>query len=295
MPTIKYCKSGTIYTCTMTTPATGYGPRVRVGGTTYSVDVVGTGDPLASDVYYKHPTQGTLAFKLENITTTSTTTTTTTSTTSTSTSTSTSTTSTSTTSTTSTSTSTSTTTTAPPSTYTQTRYMRSDYSTINGTSLHKLDTTNTTSQLTGDETKTDEDSNITWAIRVWKKVSGGSTTELTTDYSAQVTRNATGFPDDSEGEQQGTWSCPETALNTTDNIVVYVYHKIGGNDWYACGLFHTEQLGAFRLDANTWTVTYYSRRIYVEPPTEYTQALFYYGKSGSYDSRIGGFKFTKYD
>ncbi|MCK5038385.1 MAG: FG-GAP repeat protein, partial [Thermoplasmata archaeon] len=131
---------------------------------------------------------------------------------------------------------------------TEIRYMRSDSATVNGLTADSLSTTQSTTAQTTTLTST----TIIYAgIRVWKRDSGGTETEITSGTAVAIA-SAT-----STAIVSGTWSCPQTALAATDSIVVR---------WYADGAtpptnliqdFTTEQLGATQLDANTWTVYYY--------------------------------------
>jgi hypothetical protein len=55
-----------------------------------------------------------------------------------------------------------------------------------------------------------------------------------------------------------TWACPQTALASSDSVVVRVYAKFG-TTWYLIGsaVFTTEQLGGSQLNSATWTFYYY--------------------------------------
>ena len=175
----------------------------------------------------------------------------------------------------------------------ETRYMRSDQQTVNGLLAYILGTAQTISYLTN--TQTVEDSQyyvVTWGIRVWKRNSAGTETEITAGTPvAQVSRSTS-----AEGIQSNTWACPLTALNSTDAIVVRVYINIGGFGWTEQASFITEQLEASQLDSVTWTVYYYTYRSqYAGSPKlglpAYTRGRFYWGSS-TYNSRIENFTWT---
>jgi len=170
---------------------------------------------------------------------------------------------------------------------TETRYFRSDQHTVNGLSAYKLLTTESAAEASAYEYSTV--SYFRWGIRVWKRASDGTETEITSgEPVAVVARTEVG-----EGMQSNTWNCPETSLASTDAIVVrvYIYHD---GAWHEKAEFITEQLGAQSLDAATWTVYYYTRL------TEYGagfRGVFYWGiftRTSPYNSRIANFTWTEY-
>jgi hypothetical protein len=84
-----------------------------------------------------------------------------------------------------------------------------------------------------------------------------------------------------------TWSCPQTTVNTTtDNLVISVYYGASSppttllinKQWIS------EQLGATSIDANTWTVYYYT----LDDDTK----LFLRWGGTTYVTRVEGFKWT---
>lgn len=161
----------------------------------------------------------------------------------------------------------------------ETRYMRSDTHTVNGLTKYVLGTTQTESYLTRSEYAVNSGD---WGIRVWKRASGGTETEITSGTPvAQVSRTT-----DGSGIQTNTWACPETTLASTDAIVVKVYVRPDGGSWVEKETFITTQLSASKLDAATWLVSYWTQ---LDTTNEY--AAFRFG-STSYNSQIGNFKYT---
>lgn len=130
-----------------------------------------------------------------------------------------------------------------------------------------------------------EDGNATlltgrWGIRVFVRHEDESEDEITSGTPvAQVSRSTA-----TEGYQNGTWSCPETALESTDSIRVNFYLNITGlMDWtniqWAGVDWSTEQLGGDFLCAGTWIVEYYTKIVLNAGVYRY---LFYTGNYPSY-------------
>jgi hypothetical protein len=160
--------------------------------------------------------------------------------------------------------------------------------TVNGlTAIRLITGPDVSYRVEENEATVDRAITIQWGIRVWKRSSAGTETEITAGTPvALVSRNNNG-----QGIQSATWSCPEVSLSPTDSIVVRVYMDFEG--WRLLQEFTTEQLGAQKLVSSPWTVyyyTYYNLRLVggVEGDLVLT-ARFYHGNSG-YPSRIAGFK-----
>jgi hypothetical protein len=172
---------------------------------------------------------------------------------------------------------------------TETRYFRSDEWAVNGLTAEKLTTAQYTVSQYYDYSSSPQGLTVYWGIRVWKRASGGTETEITSGTPvAQVSRLA-----DGEGLQSATWACPETSWSPTDAVVVRVYQKIGAaGAWNLCEDWITEQINASKLDSATWTVYYYTYHLDwndgEEPPTTYTRGRFYWSTS-TYNSRIANF------
>jgi len=122
-----------------------------------------------------------------------------------------------------------------------------------------------------------------FGIRVWKTDTSETETEITSG-SPVATVLHPGTTDD-DGEYTATYACPETALLSTDRIVVKVYSsKQTPTSWSLIQTFITEPLGASKLDSATWTVYYW---LYVSVGS----VSFFYGSS-AYNSRITNFVCT---
>lgn len=169
----------------------------------------------------------------------------------------------------------------------ETRYFRSDQQTVNGLTAYILGITESALERSAYQYSTV--SYFQWGIRVWKRASDGTETEITAGTPvATVARTEVG-----EGMQSNTWTCPATSLQPTDAIVVRVYIYRDGA-WYLAATFITEQLNAQSLDAATWTVYYYTSIITYGTGF---RGLFYWGiftRTSPYNSRIAGFTWTEY-
>jgi len=170
---------------------------------------------------------------------------------------------------------------------TETRYMRGDTHTINGLLAYQLGTSqsNTAQNV---KKSTSPLKTPYWGIRVYKRDSGGSETEITSGTPvAQVNRGPAG-----QGLQSNTWNCPETALSSTDAIVVKVYHKWTDESWVEIAKFITEQLGASQLNSSTWTAYYWTKTAYVGFPVPRAVDSWFYWGTNTYNSRIEDFSWS---
>ena len=166
----------------------------------------------------------------------------------------------------------------------ETRYMRSDSHTVNGLTAYKLLTTNTTTSTYKQISESGEYS-PRWYTYVYKRASDGTTTFIASCYVRRTT--------DGEGLQSCTIDIPETSMAPTDAVQVRVrmlIYSVQTNVY-----FITEQLGAGKLDAATWTSYLYTYRDVMAPGTPFatTYARFYWGNS-TYNSRIENFSWTEY-
>jgi hypothetical protein len=168
--------------------------------------------------------------------------------------------------------------------------MRSDQITNNGLTCEKLDTSQTAVQDTKDSNSTSYSMAVTWGIRVYKRASGGSETEITSGTPvAQVTRSS-----DGEGLQSNTWNCPETALTSGDSIIVRVHRQYAGQgSWTTVETWQTEDLpDNQKLDAATWTIYYYTYRLAVYAEEEWTTYWWFSHGTSTYNSRIANFTYS---
>ncbi len=160
-------------------------------------------------------------------------------------------------------------------------YMRSDQHTVNNATMCKLMNTHTGNYNVTSTSSLDPENEWTcyWGVRVWKRSSSGTETEISTDSPvAVVSRSTSG-----QGTQSATWNCSTTNLTTTDCLVVRVYYKFDVSSWTLCAQFSTVQLNATVLSGQTWTVYYYTSRSYNSP--QHKTYMYYYWDN-NYDSRI---------
>lgn len=161
----------------------------------------------------------------------------------------------------------------------ETRYFRSDTQTINGLLGYKLEITDTTAYAMKSKAGAGQ-----LGIRVWKRGSAGTETEITSGSLVALINLDTVIT-----EVDGTWNCPLTPLNPTDSIVVRVYTVLNeDSSQYLLATFTTGQLNAQSLDASAWTVHYWGKTTILAVTT------FYFGKDTTYNSRITNFTYTPY-
>lgn len=175
---------------------------------------------------------------------------------------------------------------------TEIRYMRGDQATVNGLLAYILGLSQTEISRYSAASKTASTAYVVYCgIRVWKRDSGGTETEITSGEPVAVVSRST----NGEGIQSAAWDCPQTSLSATDTIVVRVYLKVNVDPWTqgsGAPNFQTEQLSAQSLDAATWTVYYYTKRSTITKPSATTQITFYWGTS-TYNSRVENFVWTE--
>jgi len=170
----------------------------------------------------------------------------------------------------------------------ETRYFKNESVTVNGLSAYNLALDLTGSTYTFTESRATYDATCNVGIRVWKRHADETEEELTAGTPvAQVTVTS----GDSHVLKTATWDCPATSLNSTDSIVVRVYHNIGGTwDLLSTAVFTTEQLNASSLDASTWTVYYYLSYTATLVPRPRSGISFHI--DGSDQSRIENFSWS---
>ena len=103
-------------------------------------------------------------------------------------------------------------------------------------------------------------------IRVWKRDQNGTETEITDGTPVAVADiSNSNLQDNQYNDVTATWNCPQTTLDSTDEIVVRVYIKTGDGDWTQLTYqgvaevplaWRTVGLNATSLDSATWTVHY---------------------------------------
>lgn len=136
----------------------------------------------------------------------------------------------------------------------QTRYLLKTTWTKNSLLANKLDLDLSGAPTSRGKLKDPSATTVYAGIRVWKRASDGTETEITAGTPvAQVTTTANR---NANPPASATWSCPLTALVSTDSIVVRWYTKFDADAWQEWLTSTTEQLGAQSLDAATWYVNY---------------------------------------
>ena len=158
----------------------------------------------------------------------------------------------------------------------ETRYMRSDQHTVNGLTAYKLGLENTTVYAYV-EVWYPGSASAYYDIEIAVRHADGSETELL-PWTQFAYRTATG-----QGFQSYSFSCPETVLSPTDAVVVRLRARNAGGS--ATATFITEQLGAVKLPASTWTFQVYT---YCYRGKTESYAAIYWGNA-TYNTRVENF------
>ncbi len=170
----------------------------------------------------------------------------------------------------------------------ETRYFRNDTDTINGLLAYLLKTLNTTSAL---EFYIGDNTTAYVGIRVWKRTSDGTETEITSGSAVAIASLASGIS--AYVQKSATWDCPQTSLASTDAIIVRIYGDVNSTPpTTLMRTFITEQMGATQLDAATWTVYYWIRRIRIFDGEGYVYGFWYVHGSDTRNSRIANFSWS---
>jgi hypothetical protein len=164
----------------------------------------------------------------------------------------------------------------------ETQYFTTYTHTINGLLAYKLWLTTSVDMAENDKTAS-YDLTTKAGIRVWKRASDGTETEITDGEPMAEAVPTRGVA----AEYDGIWLCPVTTLLTTDAIVVRIYGKLGANPWVLFTTFITEQLGTTILNAAYWTVHYW---LYEDYYGRLTHLAFWWGDA-TYISRITNFTY----
>jgi len=171
---------------------------------------------------------------------------------------------------------------------TETRYMRSDTFSWDLT-YYAFNTTNSASYVTDSETwQTSGAGHGYLRSLIYVKYQDNTTALIATSAGFEVTSST-------PTEYSETVNIPETALNTTDRIMVTVQYGPDGSTWTNIGYsFLTEQLGATLLNSATWTIYYWADFTSTYNPAirRYNNELVFYHGDSDYPSRIEGFSYT---
>jgi len=133
------------------------------------------------------------------------------------------------------------------------------------------------------------DNTVYFQFRAFKRDASGTETAVT-DYITFYSALISVFKDDAGTLRSTTANIPQTALASTDSIVVRVYAKIGTGSPSLQNVYTTEQLGAQSLDASTWTFYFYLKGANVGS----TIYDYWYWDTSTYPSRIENFTWTPY-
>jgi hypothetical protein len=131
------------------------------------------------------------------------------------------------------------------------------------------------------------DNTVYFQFQVIKRDASGTEIAIT-DYITFYSALISVFKDDAGTLRSTTANIPQTALASTDSIVVRVYTKIGTGSPIMRNLYTTEQLGAQSLDASTWTFYFYLKGA----NTASTIYDYWYWDTSTYPSRIENFAWT---
>lgn len=172
-------------------------------------------------------------------------------------------------------------------------YLQSDVSTVNGVTGYALNTSQTDSAVLLNATYTDESGYglSYWAWRVYKVDGANESTELTSDYSATVSRSANG-----QGYQSASWTCPETSLICgLDSLKMELYVKLNAGDWLLKASFTTGKLWYSTLEETAWTFTVWTNHTRTDLGYFYqTNSSLGFG-DGTYESAISDVLFEDPD
>jgi hypothetical protein len=170
----------------------------------------------------------------------------------------------------------------------ETRWYRYETTTINGLTAYKLALAKIGTSYIFARTVTRYVAGGYICIDVAVRHADGTETAVASKV-AQIQTTAGDF----ELTLSATVDIPETSLSPTDAIVVRVYWRFGDETaWTLCATFITEQLGASKLDAATWTCYYTESHTATLVPTPRSAMNFHI--DGTYLSRIENFTWTPY-
>jgi len=157
--------------------------------------------------------------------------------------------------------------------------MRWDLHLVNGLRAFKLGLENTTTYAFV-EVYYEGSSAAYYDIEIAVRHADGTETELL-PWTQFAYRDVSG-----EGFQTYSFNCPETNLSPTDAVVVRLRTRnTGGSDTAA---FITEQLGAGKLPAATWTFHVYT---YCYRAPDGSEAAIYWGDA-AHNTRVENFTWT---
>ncbi|MEM3341241.1 MAG: carbohydrate-binding protein, partial [Thermoplasmata archaeon] len=161
----------------------------------------------------------------------------------------------------------------------QTRYMRSNTTTVNDLNTYYLGTSQSASGAYIDLGNLgNTNTNIYMGMRVYKRSSGGSETEITTSVVSIGSRTNDGLI------TGANWNCPRISLQRTDSLVIRIFVGTSNPPSTLVTTFTTEQLQMDELSPSTWNGYYY-----IDFNAQGNNEYFRFGIS-TYDSRITGIR-----
>jgi len=131
--------------------------------------------------------------------------------------------------------------------------MRSDLSDVSGRYWLKTTESNVLAEITTGQA-VGGNPTCYYGIRVYRYLQDGSTVEITGGSAVAIASLA--HDADLTTTISATWSCPQTALNLTDRIQVWLLANLSTPPTTGRGSWITEQLNETQLDAALWTVYY---------------------------------------
>jgi len=138
----------------------------------------------------------------------------------------------------------------------ETRYLTTTPTTVNSLAANSLNLTQS-STAGYYQTSTTVGRDTYAGIRVWKRNTSGTETELTSGTAVATA----GRISNGAGLLAAAYTPPVTVLNSGDSVVVRLYVATSvANLTVVRAVFTTEQLSPGTLDAHEWTVSYYIRR-----------------------------------
>jgi len=161
-------------------------------------------------------------------------------------------------------------------------YQNKSYS-VNGQIGYLMNNTSPTGTIKTFSGEAAGNVNVSWSVRVFIVQSNNKTVELTSTYSAMVTRTTAGV-----SLQTATWTLHNNVYLEIGYsvLMVTVYMRFANGAWTSLTTFLTEPMSYYQLTNATWTFIYYTSRGYVEG---YTQGSFSFG-SATAKSRVENVK-----
>jgi hypothetical protein len=171
---------------------------------------------------------------------------------------------------------------------TETRWYRYETHTVNGLTAYKLNLAKIGTAYTFNRAVARAVYNGYICIDVAVRHADGTETVIASKVAQIQTADG-----DYHLTESATVNIPETSLSPTDAIVVRVYWKFADETtWTLCATFITEQLGASKLNAATWTC-YYTESHTIDTTVVPPRSSMAFHIDGDFLSRVDGFTWSK--